>query len=72
MLDRLSLTLLSFSAVTLLAVAPAAIGQQSAAARELHRLFADDGPLDGITACKGIRCLQALAESGTTTTASRT
>lgn len=42
MLDRLSLTLLSFSAVTLLAVAPAAIGQQSAAARELHRLFADE------------------------------
>jgi len=42
MLDRLSLTLLSFSAVTLLAGAPAAIGQQSAAARELHRLFADE------------------------------
>ena len=42
MLDRLSLTLLSFSAVTLFAGAPAAIGQQAAAARELHQLFADE------------------------------
>lgn len=42
MLDRLSLTLLSFSAVTLFAGAPTAIGQQAAAARELHQLFADE------------------------------
>ena len=42
MLDKLSLTLLSFCAVTLLAGAPAASGQQPAAALELHRLFADE------------------------------
>lgn len=42
MLDRLSLTLLSFCAVSFLAGAPAAIGQQAAAARELHRLFSDE------------------------------
>ena len=42
MLDRLPLALLSFSAVTLLAGAPAAIGQQSAATQELHRLFSDE------------------------------
>ena len=42
MLDRLSLTLLAFSAVTLFAGAPEAIGQQDTAAAEIHRLFADE------------------------------
>ena len=42
MLNRLSLTLLAFSAVTLFAGAPAAIGQQDTAAAELHQLFADE------------------------------
>lgn len=42
MLDRLSPILISFSAVTLLASTSASMGQQVAAARELHQLFADE------------------------------